>query len=133
MSIAALNGKLLLYTQEKADLTKRLTSIMGDLNVATNNSTDLMEQTGAKRAYYNQKAQADPDYADSTEYEVETEAVESDYQLQLAKINSWESELQTEKSNVETDLKEVTSYEESWTTLLKNNIKKDFSYGQSSS
>jgi len=133
MSIAALNGTLLMYTQEKADLTSRLMSIMGDLNVATANSTDLMEQTGEKRAYYNQKAEADPTYADSTEYKVTSDAVESDYQLQLANINSWESQLNTEKSNVETELKVVTTYEENWTTLLKENIKKDFTYGGSSS
>jgi len=132
MSIAALHGTLLLYTQEKANLTSTLMGIMDNLNVANLNSTELMEQTGVKRAYYNQKAQENPDYADSTEYEIQTDAVEADYQLQLAQINSWESQLQTEKGNCETELKVITAYEESWTTLLKNNIKKDFTYGQSS-
>lgn len=118
---------------EKASITQRLMGIMDNINVATLNSTDLMEQTNEKRSYYSQKAENDSTYADSTEYKVETAAVENDYQLQLSKINSWDSQLQQEKNNLETQLKVVTSYEESWTTLLKNNIKKDFTYGSSSS
>lgn len=133
MTIAALNGTLLLYTMEKASATSRLMDIMDNLNVATTNTTDLMEQTNEKRAYYAAKAEEDPEYADTTEYAATVDAVENDYQLQLAEINSWESQLQRDKTAVETKLKVITSYEESWNSLLKNNIKKDFTYGSSNS
>lgn len=133
MTIAALHGTLLLYTMEKADLTQRLMGIMDNINTATASTTDLMEQTNEKRAYYSAKAEANPTYADSTTYKIEAQAVEDDYQLQLAEINSWETQLQQEKSQTETQLKVITSYEESFTSLLKNNVKKDFTYGSSSS
>jgi DUF4097 and DUF4098 domain-containing protein YvlB len=132
MTIAAIQGTLLLYTMEKANITQRLMGIMDNMNVANMNSTELMEQTNEKRAYYSQMAEGDQSYADSTQYEIDSEAVENDYQLQLSQINSWDSQMQQDKNSLETELKIVTSYEESWTTLLKNNIKKDFTYGSSS-
>ena len=132
MTIAALQGTLLMYTMEKSNLTQKLMGIMDNVNIAMVNSTDLMEQTNEKRAYYSDKAQNDAVYADSTQYQIDSSAVEDDYELQLSKINSWDSQLQQEKSSVETELKVITTYEESWTTLLKGNIKKDFTYGSSS-
>ena len=132
MTIAALQGTLLMYTMEKSNLTQKLMGIMDNVNIAMVNSTDLMEQTNEKRAYYSDKAQTDAVYADSTQYQIDSSAVEDDYELQLSKINSWDSQLQQEKSSIETELKIITTYEESWTTLLKGNIKKDFTFGSSS-
>lgn len=133
MTIASIQGTLLLYTMEKANITSDLMDIMDDLNTATGNSVELMQSTNEKRSYYSEKAQNDAAYADSTQYEIDSQAVEDDYQLQLAQINQWDSKLQQEKTSLETQLKVVTTYEESWTQLLKNNIKRDFSYGQSAS
>lgn len=133
MAVAGIQETLILYTREQDSLQNQLTTIMGRITSATRNTTDLMEKTNEKRAYYTQKVTADPNYADTTEYKTESAAVENDYQLQLAEINSWESELEQQKSEKETQLKSVTSYIDSWNSLLKNNIKKDFTYGQSSS
>lgn len=129
MTIAAIQGTLLLYTMQKADITQNLMGIMDNMNIANRNSTELMEQTNEKRAYYSQMAENDPAYADSTQYEIDSDAVENDYQLQLSQINSWDSQMQQEKNSLETELKMVTSYEESYTALLRTNIKKSFTYG----
>lgn len=132
MAIASLQGTLLMYTMEKADVTSRLTTIMSRLTLATQSNTELMEKTNEKRNYYAGLVQDNPQYADTTEYKTMTKAVEDDYQLQLSEIHSWETSLQEEKNSLETRLKVITTYEENWTSMLKNNVKKDFSYGQQS-
>lgn len=47
----------------------------------------------------------------------------------MASINSWESELELQKENLETQLNEVSSYENTWQKLLQTNIKNEFAYG----
>ena len=67
--------------------------------------------------------------SDPETYELLTEQYEQQHELDLANLNSWEEELELEKNNLETQLNEITSFESSWTKLLQNNIKNDFSYG----
>lgn len=129
MSVANIQETILLYTREQDSLTHQLSDIMGRITMATANTTEIMEQTNEKRAYFAQKVSDNPNYADTTQYKVESQAVESDYQLQMAEINSWESQLEQQKNTMETRLKAVTTFLENWSTLLKNNIKKDFTYG----
>lgn len=133
MAIAGVQNTLLLYTMEKADLTTQLTSIMNKLTLASSKQLGLMQKTTEKKAYYANYIEQNPQAADTTEYQATIEAVEDDYELQLAEINNWEKQLETQQNSIETKLKVVTSYEESWNSVLKSNIKKDFTYGQSGS
>ena len=73
--------------------------------------------------YYNYY-EDDPDT-----YELLVEQCEQEHELQLANLNSWESELELEKNNLETQLNEINTYEATWTKLLQTNIKSDFTYG----
>lgn len=130
MTIATVQQTLLLYSMEKANITQDLEDIMNKITSATSKSTDLMASTNEKRTYYAQLAEQNPEMADTTEYKNDVAAVESDYQLQLAEINAWESQLEQQKNHKETELKAVTSFEESWTAVLKKNIQNDFKYGQ---
>ena len=57
------------------------------------------------------------------------EQYENDHEFELSTLEAWESELELEKNNLETQLNEITSFENSWTKLLQTNIKSEFSYG----
>lgn len=129
MTVASINETVLLYLQEQNIMTAQLTTIMGKITRATQNTTELMLTTNEKRAYWAQKVTDDPTFADTAEYKVQAKAVEDDYQLQLAEINSWETQLEQQKNNLETKIKVVTTYQQSWESLLQKNIKKDFTYG----
>ena len=55
--------------------------------------------------------------------------LQNDHEFEMASINSWESELELQKENLETQLNEVSSYENTWQKLLQTNIKNEFAYG----
>ena len=96
------------------------------------NMLSATKQTAETQAKYNEQMndiyynyyESDPD-----NYELLTEQYEKQHELDLANLNSWEEELELDKNNLETQLNEITSFESSWTKLLQNNIKNDFSYG----
>ena len=52
-----------------------------------------------------------------------------EHEFDLQNIQSWESQLEMDKNNYETQLNVLSQYESSWQKLLSNNIKSDFSYG----
>jgi len=125
MAIFNIHETLLMYTKQKSMINDKLSSTMMDML----NST---KQTAEEQAKYNEIVSGiyyeyydtDPD-----NYEILMERAEQDHELALANLNSWESELELEKNNLETQLNEITSYESSWTKLLQTNVKNDFSYG----
>ena len=133
MAVAGIQQTLLSYTMEKAAVTNQLTTIMFRLTEASKDGLETMEQTNRSRQALAQAVANGSMSSDSTEYNVASQKIEEDYQLQLAEINSWESELEQQKNNLETEIKEISSFEESWTAAIKQNIKKDFSYASSGS
>ena len=125
MAISNLHETLLMYTRQKALINDKLsTTMMNMLNSS--------KQVAEEQAKYNDQVN-DIYYTyyedDSETYEMLTEKLESEHELALANLNSWEQELELEKNNLETQLNEINSYESSWTKLLQTNIKNDFSYG----
>lgn len=125
MAIANLHETLLMYTKQKAKLNDQLSENMMNLLNASKqiaNSQQMFneEMNDIYYGYYDD----DPEM-----YEILTERANQDHELELATINSWEQELELEKNNIETQLNEINTYESSWTKLLQNNIKGDFSYG----
>lgn len=131
MAVAAVETTVLAYQTEEANLTSRLSSIMMRITQASQQSTQLLEQENEKKAPYLQKAESNSNYADTTEYKTAMDEINSDYELQLKEINTWESELEQQKNTLETQIKVVQNYKDSFTSVLKSNIKKDFSYGGS--
>lgn len=127
MTVAAIHETVLLYTAEQANLTYDLGTIMGKITTATRENSTLLTETTNKRDEVSKTYDVD-----STEYETKMEEVNDDYQVKLAEINAWEAELEEQKNATETKLKEITSYKESFEQAEKSNIKKDFTYGQSS-
>lgn len=128
MAMAGLNSTILYYTMRKTNLTSNLGMIMGRMNNASAESTELMEKANFKRAHYTKLAIDNPQYALSNEYQVTIQAIEEEYQAMMADVTSWELELEMQKSNVESELAVINSAEESWSKMLGANIKKDQAY-----
>jgi len=126
MAISNIHETLLMYTKQKSAINEQLSGVMFDMMSASRKNAEIQQQ-------YNQKLQDayyDPDYGYGTdEYMVIIEGYENDHEFDLAILESWESELEMKKNNLETQLNEISAFENSWTKLLQNNIKNDFSYG----
>ena len=126
MSIANLQEKLLFYTRQKSRINLQLSNIQMNQLSATRSST-------TKQQEYNQKLSAlyyDEDHGYGTdEYSEMLLELQNDHEFEMASINSWESELELQKENLETQLNEVSSYENTWQKLLQTNIKNEFTYG----
>lgn len=126
MAISNLHEKLLFFTLQKSRYSKQLSDIQ-------------MRQLGAtqtasrKQQEFNQKLQAlyyDEEFGYGTEeYSEMLLELQNEHEFEMANLNSWESQLESEKDQVETQLNEVTQYEASWQKLLQQNIKSDFTYG----
>ena len=126
MSIANLQEKLLFYTRQKSRINLQLSNIQMNQLSATRSSA-------TKQQEYNQKLSAlyyDEDHGYGTdEYSEMLLELQNDHEFEMASINSWESELELQKENLETQLNEVSSYENTWQKLLQTNIKNEFIYG----
>lgn len=131
MAFAGLQTTVNLYTMREADLTNRLSDIMQNITRASSKTTELLRRTTDNKEAVNAEAEKDKTYADSTQYDIDMNSIEDDYELQLAEINQWESQLETEKDSLETELQATTAYKESFTSALKQNVQKSFKYGQS--
>lgn len=135
MSHASLSATVSLTIMQQDQLTAQLSDIMGDITMATRQSskTSNKEATALSslKAEY-AKAVADPKTyaADYAKYQDEKDDLEKDFQCELSKITEWESELETQKSTLETEIQATSAYKDSFTSLLKTNIQKDYKYGE---
>ena len=125
MAISNIHETLLMYTKQKALINDKLSTNMM-------NTLSASKQTAENQAKYND--QMDKIYYnyyddDPETYELLTEQLEQEHELELANLNSWEQELELEKNNLETQLNEISTFESTWTKMLQTNIKSDFSYG----
>ncbi len=128
MSIANLQEKLLFYTKQKSRISSQLSDIqMKQLSATRQNATSQQEYNEKLRSLY-----YDEDYGYGTdEYSEILLQLQNDHEFELANINAWESELEVQKENLETQLNEISGYESAWQKLLLSNIKNDFLYGGS--
>ena len=128
MSISNLQEKLLFYTKQKSRISSQLSDIqMKQLSATRQNATSQKEYNEKLRALY-----YDEDYGYGTdEYSEILLQLQNDHEFELANINAWESELEVQKENLETQLNEISGYESAWQKLLLSNIKNDFLYGGS--
>lgn len=125
MAISNLQETLLMYTKQKALINDKLsTNMMNILNATKQNAENQSKYNDEISDIYYSYYESDPDT-----YELLTEQCEQEHELELANLNSWEGELELEKNNLETQLNEISTFESTWTKLLQNNIKGDFSYG----
>ena len=129
MAISSIHETLLMYTKQKSVLNAQLSDVMLDMVAATRKNAELQQEYSKKvqDAYYDENngfLSDDPDI-----YLEVIDILENDHLFELQNLEAWESELELKKNSLETRLNEVSSYEQSWTKLLQQNIKSDFSYG----
>ena len=125
MAISNIHETLLLYTKQKSMINDKLSeNVMNLLNSSKQVAEEQAKYNDQVNNVYYQYYSSDPET-----YELLSESLEEDHELQLANLNSWEQELELEKNNLETQLNEINTFETTWTKLLQTNIKNDFSYG----
>jgi len=125
MSIANLQEKLLFFTRQKSNISKKLSDVQMRQMEAAKQVQEKQQLFNAELSelYYTY-------YADDPElYSQMYETLVDDHEFELSSINSWESQLEMEKEQYETQLNEITNYETSWQKLLAQNIKVEFTYG----
>jgi len=128
MAIANLQEKLLFFAKQKSQISLQLSDVQMKQLSASKSVQTKQQEYNAKLSdlYY------DEDYGYGTdEYSEMLLELQNEHEFELASINSWESQLDIEKENLETQLNEIQNYESSWQKLLQTNIKNDFSYGGS--
>lgn len=133
MAYAGILATIEFYTARKDDLTSQLSDIMLDINQATRESGNVAQQESNKRQTLLNRAKSDSTYADSTEYAQDKQDLEDKYNARLEEINSWEKELEAQKQNIQTEVQATSAYIESYTSMIKDNIKHDFTYGKGAS
>lgn len=125
MAIANLQEMLLSYTKQQASINAKLGQVFMDLATATRSYATKQQQYNEQvQNYYYQYNETDPDM-----YYDLVEILENEHELDLARLESWESNVEVQKNELETQLSEVTTFRDNFMKLLSNNIKKDFTYG----
>lgn len=122
MTISNLQESLLFYTQQKSRISSSLADVQMRQLSATRTSATKQQEYNAKLSalYY------DEQYGYGTdEYSEILLQLQSDHEFEMANINAWESELELQKENLETQLNEISGYESAWQKLLVSNIKND--------
>lgn len=126
MSIANFQEKLLFFTQQKGRLGLQLSNIQMQQLSATRKASE-------SQMAYNNKMQDlyyDPNFGFGTdEYNQMLVELQNDHEFEMASLTAWESQLEAQKETLETQLNEVTNYENTWQKLLAQNIKVEFTYG----
>lgn len=128
MAFVGIQGTIDFYIMQESDLTNQLTDIMMSITRASKETSSLAIETNNKKEDVKNEYQVGTD-----DYKEEMKNVEDEYEYKLAEITAWESELETQKNELETTLKSTTSYKESFQSALKSNVQNDFKYGGSSS
>lgn len=126
MAISNFQEKLLFYTQQKSRIGLQLSDVqMKQLSASKTIQTKQQEYNANLSALY-----YDEEFGYGTdEYSQLLLELQNEHEFELASINSWESQLDIEKENLETQLNEIQSYENTWQKLLMSAIKTDFVYG----
>ena len=126
MAISNFQEKLLFYTQQKSRISMQLSDVqMKQLSASKSIQTKQQEFNAKLSALY-----YDEEFGYGTdEYSEMLLQLQNEHEFELASIKSWESQLDIEKENLETQLNEIQSYESTWQKLLSAAIKTDFVYG----
>ena len=125
MSYVGVQTTLNLYTMREAEIQNQLTDVLMDITQATK------QQAGYAQNQADEKAAVREQYDSSDrEYQVEMDKITDEFEIKLADVAQWESELETKKCQMETEIKAMNAYEESFRGIIKQNISADFKYAQ---
>lgn len=120
MAYAGIQTMLLAYKMRKSDKEFEATQIAQQLYNATKESSSLSEWRDQELGKLSE---------DDPNYDAQVDGVENKYNEDLKDIATWEDELEQEKSNCETEIKQLDGYISSWEQALQTNIQKAHTYG----
>lgn len=120
MAYAGIQTMLLAYKLRKSDKEFEATQIAQQLYNATKESSSLSEWRDQELGKLSE---------DDPNYDAQVDGVENKYNEDLKDIATWEDELEQEKSNCETEIKQLDGYISSWEQALQTNIQKAHTYG----
>lgn len=130
MAFTGIQTTIDFYTQRESELTNKITEILMSETMASRETSQIASDSIDKRTVVENTYQG---HTDNPGYSAAMAEIQDEYQLQLAKITSWESELEVEQHNLETELKATTAYKESFQSVLKQNVQTSFKYGDGGS
>lgn len=120
MAYAGIQTMLLAYKMRKSDKEFEATQIAQKLYNATKDSSALSEWRNQELS---KLSEDDPDY------DSQVDEIENQYNTDLKDIASWEDDLEQQKSDAETEIKELDGYISSWEQALQTNVQKAHTYG----
>ena len=126
MAISNFQEKLLFFTQQKSRLSLQLSDVQMKQLFATKNVSQKQQEFNAQLSalYYDEEC----GYGTDAYGEILLQ-LQNEHEFELSQINAWESQLDMEKENLETQINEIQTYENTWQKLLAAAIKADFVYG----
>jgi len=116
------------YTIQQSDLTNQLSDIMTSITRASQESTSILQKTSDERA-----AVAKKDTVGSDQYNADMGAIDDEYKVKLAEVNEWETELENQKEELQTQIEAISAYKDSFQAALKQNVQSDYKFGGSGS
>lgn len=120
MAYAGIQTMLLAYKMRKSDKEFEATQIAQQLYNTTKDSSSLSEWRDQELSKISE---------DDPNYDSQVDGVEDKYNRELKDIVKWEEELEQQKSNCETEIKQLDGYISSWEQALQTNIQKAHTYG----
>ena len=111
MAISNIQETLLMYTKQKAMINNKLSDVMFNMTAAAREEAELQDKYNQKERYYYYQYNGNAELQD--EYQEVMEQLLKEHEFDLANIQSWESELETDKNNYETRLNIISQYESS--------------------
>lgn len=120
MAYAGIQTMLLAYKMRKSDKEFEATQIAQQLYTATKDSSSLSEWRDQELSKLSE---------DDPNYDAQVDKVENQYNTDLKDIAAWEDDLEQQKSNCETEIKQLDGYISSWEQALQTNIQKAHTYG----
>ena len=141
MAIAGLNLNLLELTQRRADIENEISYLQSQKNLSLYSQHDKQalqyhEIADARRYYKEQFQILDHDedckyesYEEMPEYKEMIDLISAKYQDELAEIEAWETQIDTQITTKSAELEEVKAWEESYKSMLQSNIQSDFQFG----
>ncbi|MBR2526473.1 hypothetical protein IKE67_08425 [bacterium] len=120
MGYAAIQTMLLSYKLEKSNKEFELMQITNKLTEEASKSRQLADAVIDAKS---EVSEDDPDYVETLE------AINDEYNLELAEIAEMEDELDRKKRSCETQIGYLDGYIETWTAALQQDVAKSHTYG----
>ena len=129
MAISNSTERLFFYTLQESNLSLQVSNIQMQLLSATRTIADsnLAYSSQMQDLYYDPVVGYDPE--DPELYETYSQDLRRQHEEEISRLTAWESNLEMQKTQVETQLNEITQYKNSCQNMLKKDIQTDFAYG----